>query len=99
MINDYNIIDLGSYSSCALGCGYYNYVSGGHNAVRVTPLWLPAFGSIYYSSYYQGNNGFWSNTIYSASSAYRLSTGNGTVSAASAGDSRGQGYSIRCVAQ
>ena len=87
-------------SSCGGTCRYRNYQTGGFNKIRTNPLWLVRSGSVDNGSLsYTGNYGYyWSSTVDSSGSAYRLYFGSGNVYPTRVGG-RSVGYSIRCVAQ
>lgn len=64
------------------------------------PLWLARSGYVVNGLLYRisDDGHYWSSTVYGSSRAYRLSFDSGSVYPAYY-DSRGSGYSVRCIAQ
>lgn len=91
---------LGEYSPYGPPGGIYSYLEGGFNAIRTNPLWLARSGYVVNGLLYRisDDGHYWSSTVYGSSRAYRLSFDSGSVYPAYY-DSRGSGYSVRCIAQ
>ena len=100
LVANNNIIEDTIHENCGGACNYYNYLEGGFNKIRTAPLWLARSGYVYNGSLRgAGDDGdYWSSTVYDSRGAYHLEFGSGYVYPAF-NDSRGLGFSIRCVAE
>lgn len=82
------------------GSGNVGYKTGGFNALRTAPLWFVRSGFLVDGSLNSPavRGYYWSNTVISSSSAYRLTFYSSGIYPAS-NDFRYYGWSIRCIAR